>query len=138
MRCGTVIVTVVPTPRVLFTLIVPPFNSIFRFAIVSPSPVPVALVEKYGSKIRASASAIHADAGVGSRSTGDHRRARLGTDREPPAARHGVQRVFDHVRERAREKRAVDLRLRQIVWHASRRSRCARPARCDKASPRRR
>ena len=38
--------TVVPLPRRLRTSIVPPFNSMFRFAIVSPSPVPVAFVEK--------------------------------------------------------------------------------------------
>jgi hypothetical protein len=44
---GNVIVTVVPTPRSLRTPIVPPFSSTLRFAIVSPSPVPVALVEKY-------------------------------------------------------------------------------------------
>ncbi len=50
------IVTVVPTPRALVTEIVPPFSSTLRFAIVSPSPVPVAFVEKYGSKIFASAS----------------------------------------------------------------------------------
>ena len=37
---GSVIVTVVPTPRSLATLIVPPFSSTFRFAIVRPSPVP--------------------------------------------------------------------------------------------------
>ena len=54
---GSVIVTVVPTPRALVTSIVPPVSSTFRFAIVRPSPVPVAFVEKYGSKIRAMASA---------------------------------------------------------------------------------
>ena len=43
----------------------PPFSSTFRRAIVSPRPVPVAFVEKYGSKIRASADVVHADAGVG-------------------------------------------------------------------------
>jgi CDP-diacylglycerol--serine O-phosphatidyltransferase len=43
---GNVIVTRVPAPRALSTSIVPPFNSTFRFAIVSPRPVPVALVEK--------------------------------------------------------------------------------------------
>lgn len=48
---GRVIVTVVPTPRWLVTAIVPPFSSMFRLAMVSPSPVPVAFVEKYGSKI---------------------------------------------------------------------------------------
>ncbi len=48
---GSVIVTVVPAPRSLVTAIVPPFSSTFRFAIVSPRPVPVAFVEKYGSKI---------------------------------------------------------------------------------------
>ncbi len=113
---GTVIVTVVPTPRVLFRLIVPFINSILRFAMVRPSPVPVALVEKYGSNIRASASGSMPTP-VSVRSSGNHRRPRLGTDREPAAARHGVQGVFNHVRDRAREKRAVDLRLRKIVWH---------------------
>src|SRR5581483_9637908 len=54
---GIVILTVVPTPRALDTAIVPPFNSTLRFAIVRPRPVPVALVEKYGSKIFASACA---------------------------------------------------------------------------------
>ena len=49
LRCrGSVSVTVVPAPRSLATRIVPPFSSTFRFAIVSPSPVPVAFVEKYG------------------------------------------------------------------------------------------
>ncbi len=43
---GSVIVTVVPTPRSLSTPMRPPFSSTLRFAIVSPSPVPVALVEK--------------------------------------------------------------------------------------------
>jgi hypothetical protein len=41
-----VIVTVVPTPRSLRTAIVPPINSTLRLAIVNPSPVPVAFVEK--------------------------------------------------------------------------------------------
>ena len=45
--------TVVPTPRSLCTRMVPPFSWTFRLAMVSPSPVPVALVEKYGSKILA-------------------------------------------------------------------------------------
>ena len=39
-------VTVVPTPGVLVTSIVPAFSSTLRRAMVSPSPVPVALVEK--------------------------------------------------------------------------------------------
>ena len=34
----------------------PPFSSTFRFAIVRPRPVPVALVEKYGSNKCASAA----------------------------------------------------------------------------------
>jgi len=55
-HAGRAIVTVVPTPRWLRTSIVPPFSSTFRFAIVRPRPVPVAFVEKYGSKIRFSAS----------------------------------------------------------------------------------
>src|SRR6185436_9612580 len=54
---GSVILTVVPAPFTLVTAIVPPVSSIFRFAIVRPRPVPVALVEKYGSKILATASA---------------------------------------------------------------------------------
>ena len=53
---GNVIVTVVPAPRSLATPIDPPLSSMLRFAMVSPRPVPVALVEKYGSKIRRSAS----------------------------------------------------------------------------------
>ena len=48
---GRVIVTVVPAPRSLRTAIVPPMSSMLRFAIVNPRPVPVAFVEKYGSKI---------------------------------------------------------------------------------------
>ncbi len=43
---GSHIETVVPTPAVLVTSIVPPFSSTLRRAIVRPSPVPVALVEK--------------------------------------------------------------------------------------------
>ena len=65
MVSGSVIVTVVPTPRWLRTAIVPPFSSMLRLAIVSPSPVPVALVEKYGSKILRERFRLHADAGVG-------------------------------------------------------------------------
>ena len=42
---GRLIVTVVPVPRSLATLIVPPFNSTLRLAMVRPRPVPVALVE---------------------------------------------------------------------------------------------
>ena len=38
--------TDVPLSFSLVTAIVPPFNSTLRLAIVSPSPVPVALVEK--------------------------------------------------------------------------------------------
>ena len=56
-RRRSVTSTVVPLSRSLVTAIVPPLSSTFRFAIGSPSPVPVALVEKYGSKARASASA---------------------------------------------------------------------------------
>ena len=43
---GTLMDTVVPTPFVLLRLIVPPINSMLRFAMVKPRPVPVALVEK--------------------------------------------------------------------------------------------
>ena len=43
---GRVIVTVVPLPRSLSTVIVPPWSSTLRFAMVRPSPVPLARVEK--------------------------------------------------------------------------------------------
>ena len=43
---GSVTSTVVPWSRSLVTAIVPPLSSMFRFAIGSPRPVPVALVEK--------------------------------------------------------------------------------------------
>ena len=43
---GRVIVTVVPRPFTLVTAMVPPLSSTLRFAIVRPSPVPVAFVEK--------------------------------------------------------------------------------------------
>ena len=39
-------VTLVPRPRSEDMLIVPPLASTFRLAMVSPSPVPIALVEK--------------------------------------------------------------------------------------------
>ena len=54
---GSVSSTVVPLSRSLATEIVPPLNSTLRLAIGRPRPVPVAFVEKYGSKARASASA---------------------------------------------------------------------------------
>ena len=56
-RSAIVVSRIVPTPRSLRTSIVPPLSSALRRAIVSPRPVPVALVEKYGSKMRARASA---------------------------------------------------------------------------------
>ena len=43
---GSLTPTVVPTPFSLATSILPPLSSIFRRAIGSPNPVPVALVEK--------------------------------------------------------------------------------------------
>ncbi len=43
---GRVIVTSVPCPLTLVTPMVPPLSSMLRLAIVRPSPVPVALVEK--------------------------------------------------------------------------------------------
>ena len=43
---GRLISTVVPRPISLLTAIAPPFNSTLRFAIGSPRPVPLALVEK--------------------------------------------------------------------------------------------
>ena len=43
---GRVIVTSVPCPLTLATPMVPPLSSTLRLAMVRPSPVPVALVEK--------------------------------------------------------------------------------------------
>ena len=43
---GSEISTVVPWSRALWTVIVPPLSSTLRLAIGSPSPVPLALVEK--------------------------------------------------------------------------------------------
>ena len=48
--------TVVPRSRWLLIPIEPPLSSTLRFAIGSPRPVPRALVEKYGSNTRSSAS----------------------------------------------------------------------------------
>ena len=53
LGCGSVIVTLVPRPFSDVTAIVPRFASTLRFAIVNPRPVPIAFVEKYGSKILA-------------------------------------------------------------------------------------
>ena len=47
----------VPTLGMLSTAIEPPFISMLRFAIAMPRPVPLTLVEKYGSKIRRRVSA---------------------------------------------------------------------------------
>ena len=105
---GSAIVTVVPTPRSLSTSIVPPFNSTLRFAIVSPRPVPVALVEKYGSKIRAERLGVHADAGVGDATARSPWPSALRRDRQRAAARHRVQRVLDDVGQRARSSVAID------------------------------
>ena len=93
------------------TSIVPPFSSTFRLAIVSPRPVPVAFVEKYGSKISRERFLIHADAGVGD--LDDHDAWPCGRARgvvivSRPLAGHRVQRVLDDVGQRAREQRAID------------------------------
>ena len=96
-------------PFSLVTAIVPPFSSTLRFAIVRPRPVPVALVEKYGSKIVRQRLGVHADAGVGDldRRRAVGRRAAV-AERQRAAARHRVQRVLDDVGQRAREQRAID------------------------------
>jgi CDP-diacylglycerol--serine O-phosphatidyltransferase len=49
---GSRTTTVVPRPLPLSISICPPFNSMLRRAIGNPRPVPVVLVEKYGSKTR--------------------------------------------------------------------------------------
>src|SRR6202050_5299214 len=54
---GNVIVTVVPFPATLASVMVPPHSSTFRFAFTSPRPDPAVLVEKYGSKARRAAAA---------------------------------------------------------------------------------
>ena len=93
------------------TSIVPPFSSMFRFAIVRPSPVPVALVEKYGSKMRAMSSGSMPTP-VSVMETTTDLSARSGSrrcgDRQAPAAGHGVNRIFDDVGQRAREQGPVD------------------------------
>ena len=60
------------------------------------------------------------------------RRARRSM-RQRAAARHRVQRVLDHVGQRAREQRPVDEHRRQIRRRLRRRSRRGRPGRPDTA-----
>ena len=109
-------VTVVPTPRSLWTSIVPPFNSTLRFAIVRPEPGAGGLGREVGLEEPSQRLLIHAHAGVGN--LDDHRldpaagrcpsvRRRL-TIVKRPLAGHRVQRVLDDVGQRAREQRAID------------------------------
>ena len=49
---GSVTVTVVPCPRRLASVTVPPQSSMFRRALARPRPDPLVLVEKYGSNAR--------------------------------------------------------------------------------------
>ena len=74
--------------------------------------MPVVLVEKYGSKTRASASSsMPTPVSRTSRVTSAVVDRRV--DDERPLARHGVQGVFDDVRQARRDQRPVDQHRRQ-------------------------
>ena len=75
----------------LATAIVPPFSSTLRRAMVRPRPVPVALVEKYGSKMRRQRLGVHADAGVGDAPAPRRRPSRRA--RAPSACRRRASRA---------------------------------------------
>ena len=84
------------------TAIVPPFSSTLRFAIVSPSPVPVAFVE---NRARTGARARRRPC----RRPCRHRRSDGAVhtpcaDRQRPASAHRVQRVLDDVHARAQQR----------------------------------
>ena len=123
---GSLTVTVVPRPGALAIVIVPPHNSTLRFALARPRPEPAVFVEKYGSNARAHGLGVHADAGVRRR---DHHDVavvrRAPRSRSVPPLRHRLQRVFDEVRQRAREERAIDPHRRQRARARRPRSRCA-------------
>ena len=108
---GSLIVTVVPRPFSLSTSIVPPLNSMLRRAIGRPRPVPVVLVEKYGSNTRASASSSMPTPVSATRDATRRRPRRAASIAQRAAAGHRVQRVLDDVREaRATSVRSTSTR----------------------------
>ena len=120
-------VTLDPRPISLEAAIRPRCSSTICREMARPRPVPLALVVKYGSKIRSTSSMP----GPWSRTeiTTSGPAARPGHDLARPAL-HGLERVVDHVQEHALELLGVGLHAGRSAAELQRDGDALRGPRC--------